>query len=70
MSDTAATALRGWIMPTAYQSDERQCREDLERIGVKVGQWANQEFINCVVSDEAFAALDPLWGNKYIWGLN
>ena len=56
--------LRGWIV--ALQSD----RPELESLGIILGSFDSQveEYQDCVVSEEAFKKLDPLWG-KYIWGL-
>lgn len=50
-------------------SDETlEARTELESIGVVLGAHDGcGSFDDCIVSDEAFEKLDPLWG-KYIWG--
>ncbi|KAF6630578.1 hypothetical protein J2W97_001263 [Paenibacillus jamilae] len=56
--------LRGWI------SADVEDREELEKFGIRLGQYdyENCEFTECLVNEEAFTLLEPLWG-EYVWGL-
>lgn len=65
------TVLKGWIKPVSGGTDVTIYRRELESLGVEVGTWdlIESEFQECKVSLTALEKLDPLWGNKYIWGL-
>ena len=56
--------LKGWIGAT--ESD----RVELESFGIILGEYdhQNQEYKDCLISEEAFNKLAPLWG-VYYWGL-
>lgn len=57
--------LKGFI--AAKEED----REELEDLGVLLGEFRNleQDFRDCIVSEEAFSLLEPLWG-RYYWSLD
>ena len=57
---------------TLYWIDaEPEDKEHLESLGIIVGEYNNneQEFSNCIISDEAIKKLDPYWFGRYIWGV-
>lgn len=55
------------LTPTAVEVIDAKAL--LESIGVLVGPHDGRgTFERCIVSDEAFKKLDPLWGSRFIWG--
>ena len=55
--------LKGWI---ACSTDDRNF---LENLGIKLGEYGEGEFVNCVVSKKSLKKLQPYWG-RFIWGLS
>lgn len=61
-----ATCLVGWIVGT------ENSRQDLEDMGITVGEFSptTKSFEACIVPEEAFSRLEPLWMSRYMWGLD
>jgi hypothetical protein len=45
-------------------------KEHLESLGIILGKYnkKREEFVDCIISDEAFEKLNKFWFKRYIWG--
>lgn len=54
----------GWIEGAETDADH------LKSLGVQLGRREGNQWVDCMVSDDALDALDEWWESRYIWGLD